>query len=253
MKIQKYKWSKNMPKFNECVKQLKVKYSVCDAARTLKMHYSQLHSLLSSKNKPHGRALSQCAKENVIKCYFGNKISQQLPYKRFKKLHFLCTSLAVAYEMYAKEQMKLGFRVLSQSSVYRCLKGRFRVRKKILFKDTQCADCVNSSLLVDALIVAKIKGIKRRNAENVLNSFCPLGKKDKSPSAQNDQGISRRLEWDEKDTGKSEVITDHNRDCIFRNCKKCGAINTLQESIIKQNLEVDWSKHVTWHQWQYIL
>ena len=122
MKIQKYKWLKNMPKFNECVKQLKVKYSVCDAARTLKMHHSQLHSLLSSKKKPHGRALSQCAKKNVIKCYLGNRISQQLPYKRFKKLHFLHTLLAVAYETYAKEQMRLGFRVLSQSSVYRCLK-----------------------------------------------------------------------------------------------------------------------------------
>ena len=60
MKIQKYKWLKNMPKLNECVKQLTVKYSVHDAARTLKMHYSQLHSLLS---KPHGRALSQCAKK----------------------------------------------------------------------------------------------------------------------------------------------------------------------------------------------
>ena len=119
--------------------------------------------------------------------------------------------------------------------------------KKKPFKDTQCADCVNSSLLVDALIVTKIRGIKRRNTENVLNSLCPLGEKDKSPSAQNDLGISRRLEWDEKDTGKSEVITDHNHDCIFRNCKKCSAINTLQESIIKQNPEVDWSKQVTWH------
>ena len=32
-----------MPKFNEYVKQLKEKYSVHDAARILKMHYSQLH------------------------------------------------------------------------------------------------------------------------------------------------------------------------------------------------------------------
>ena len=127
------------------------------------------------------------------------------------------------------------------------------LKKKKPFKHTQCADCVNSSLLVDALIVTKIRGIKRRNTENVVNSCCPLGEKDKSPSAQNDQGISRRLEWDEKDTGKSEVITDHNHDCIFRNCKTCGAINTLQESIIKQNPEVDLSKQVTWHQWQYIL
>ena len=132
MKVQKYKWMKNMPKFNEYVKQLKEKYSVCDAARTLKMHYSQLHSLLSCKTKPHGRALSQCAKKNVINCYLGNKILQQFPYKRYEKLHFLHTSLAVAYEMYAKEQMILGFRVLSQSSVYRCLKGRFHVKKKTI-------------------------------------------------------------------------------------------------------------------------
>ena len=54
MKIQKYKWLKNMSKFNESVKQLKIKYSVRDAARTIKMHYSQLLSLLSSKKKPHG-------------------------------------------------------------------------------------------------------------------------------------------------------------------------------------------------------
>ena len=52
---------------------------------------------------------------------------------------------------------------------------------------------------------------------------------------------------------KAEVITDHNRDGIFRHCKKCGAINMLQESIIKQNPDVDWSKQVTWHQWQNIL
>ena len=76
-----------------------------------------------------------------------------------------------------------------------------------------------------------------------------MGEKDKSPSTQKDHGISRRLEWDEKKTGESKVITDHNCDCIFRHCKKCGAINMLQESIIKQNPDVDWSKH----QWQYIL
>ena len=249
MKIQKYKWSKNMPKFHEYVKELKEKYSVRDAARTLKMHYSQLYSLLTSKRKPHGRAMSHGAKKNVVNCYLSNKISQQLPYKRFEKVHFLRTSLAVAYEMYAKEQMKLGFRVLSQRSVYRCLKGRFRIRKKIPFKDTECADCVNSSLLVDALIVAKVRGIRRRNTENVLNSFCPLSDKDKSPSADKDNTISRKLVWHDN----SEVITDHNCDCIFRNCKRCGAISTLQESIIKQNPDIDWAKQVTWHQWQYVL
>ena len=27
----------------------------------------------------------------------------------------------------------------------------------------------------------------------------------------------------------------------------------LQESIIKQNPDIDWAKQVTWHQWQYVL
>ena len=80
-----------------------------------------------------------------------------------------------------------------------------------------------------------------------------LGRKKESFSGQKDHGISRRLEWDEKNTGESEVITDHNHECIFRHCNKCGPINMLQESIIKLNSDVDWSKQVMWHQWQYIL
>ena len=61
-------------------------------------------------------------------------------------------------------------------------------------------------MLVDALIVTNIKGIKRRNTDNVLNSFCPLVENDKSPSAQNDQGISRRLQWDERIQEKAKLL-----------------------------------------------
>ena len=70
-----------------------------------------------------------------------------------------------------------------------------------------------------------------------------MGEKEENFSGQKDHGISR-LEWDEKNTGESEVITDHNHDCIFRQCNKCGPINMLQESIIKLNSDVDWSKQV---------
>ena len=86
-----------------------------------------------------------------------------------------------------------------------------------------------------------------------MYSFCPLGEKDESSLGQKDHGISRRLEWDEKNTGERDVITDHNHDCIFRHRKKCGPINMLQESILKLNSDVDWSKQAMWHQWQYIL
>ena len=68
-------------------------------------------------------------------------IRSQLPFRRYARFYFLRSSLAVAYDTYAREQMKLSFRVLSQSTVYQCLKGKFLIRKKIPFKDTQCTDC----------------------------------------------------------------------------------------------------------------
>ena len=171
----------------------------------------------------------------------------QLPFKKYSKFYYLRTSLAVAYDSYAREQMKLGFAVLSQSSVYRCLKGKFRIRKKIPFKDTQCAECVNNSLLVDALIVGKVKGIKRRITENVLNSYCKLEKNESDSNTQNEIKRSRKLEF-----RNEELITDHNRDCIFRHCKKCSTIN-YQESIRRQNPEINWDQEVTWHQWRNVI
>ena len=154
MKIQKYRTARNNFKLLESVSQLKKTYSICAAARKLNMQYSHLHCLLKCRQE-HGWALSQTAKKNVIKSYSCNKMSMQLSFKKYAKFYYLHTSLAVAYNSYAREQMKLGFGVLSQSSMYRCLKGKFRIRKKIPFKDTQIAECVNNSLVVDALIVGK--------------------------------------------------------------------------------------------------
>ena len=111
--------------------------------------------------------------------------------------------MAVAYNTYAREQLKLGFKVLSQSSVYRSIKGQFRTRRRIPFKDTQCTDCVNNSLLVDALIVSKVKGIKRRITENILNSLCPIDTNINNKESQN--GACRKLEWQQDRETISEL------------------------------------------------
>ena len=36
----------------------------------------------------------------------------------------------------------------------------------------------------------------------------------------------------------------------FTFCKNCCGIMKLQESIIKQNPDLDWNQVVTWHQWK---
>ena len=164
-------------------------------------------------------------------------MSMQLPFKRYSKFYYLRTSLAVAYDTYAREQLKLGFKVLSQSSVYRSIKGQFRTRRRIAFKDTQCTDCVNNSLLVDALMVSKVKGIRRRITENILNLLCPIDINNK----ESQNGTCRKLEWQQD----RETILHHNQNCIFHLCKSCGGIMKLQESIIKQNPNLDWNQVMT--------
>ena len=66
MKIQKYRTARNNVKLLESVSQLKKTYTICAAARKLNMQYSHLHHLLKCRQE-HGQALSQTAKENVIK------------------------------------------------------------------------------------------------------------------------------------------------------------------------------------------
>ena len=249
IRITKYKTSNNMPKFIESVDRLRETSTIRSAARQLNMHYNQLHRLLMAR-KQNSRALTEKCKEDVIKRYTSQQISLQLPFKKYAKFYYLRTSLSVAYDTYAKEQMALGCRVLSISSVYRCLKGLVRIRKKIPFKDTQCAECVNNSLLADALIVGKVKGIKRKITDNILNSFCKLVRRDTNGNVEVENGerCSKKLAFSEDD---NQVISDHKRECIFRECKMCSAI-TLQEHIVEQNKGFDWQREVTWHQWKNI-
>ena len=156
----------------------------------------------------------------------------------------ICTlPLSVAYEEYVEEQKRLGCRVLSQAAVYRCLKRDFRVRQKVPFKECLCDTCVNNRLLIDALIVAGVKGLSRSLTDNITLSYCGV--------AQNkDPGAHRKLVLD----GSKKVhtlITDHNRDCIYRNCQKCGAV-AFQEALLgaTANDHIEWSKIVVWHQWE---
>ena len=91
MNIQKYRTTRNNVKLLENVIQLKKTYSIRAGARKLKMQYSHFHHLLKCRQE-HGWALSQTAKENVIKSYSCNKMSMQLPFKKYAKFYYLRTS-----------------------------------------------------------------------------------------------------------------------------------------------------------------
>ena len=67
--------------------------------------------------------------------------------------------------------------------------------------------------------------------QNVLWSYCPLEKKFIGNIT------SQKLEL-AGETRDKTVLTDLNHDCIFCECKKCGAVS-FQDAIIKANLNVD--------------
>lgn len=241
LKLRKYRTQKKFDKVQEIKSQIIQRYTIRGASRRLHMHFSQLYRLLSCA-KLHRRALPMELKERVLQFYSSSKISLQLPFKKYSRYFYLRTPLAIAYADYRKEQIDLGYRVLSPTSVYRCIRKTFRTSRKVPFKDCQCDICVNISLLVDSLLANGVKGIKKRITENILQTFCPINKQERDGNAS-ERTTNRKLEFTD-----SEVITDYKRDCIFRLCPQCGPV-TLQEKIIHDNPDIDWSREINWSQW----
>ena len=151
-KIVKYRNNRNILRLNETVKELKRNATIREAARQLNIQYTSLYRLITYRQGNNKRKLSERDKAKVIELYSSNRISLQLPFKKYAKYYYLRSTLAVAYDEYVRSQKTLGDTVLSKTSVYRCLKGKFRTRRKIPFKDCQCVKCVNGSLLVDSVI-----------------------------------------------------------------------------------------------------
>ena len=104
---------------------------------------------------------------------------------------------------------------------------------------------MDHSLLVDALIVAGVKGISRRNTHNVLKSFCPIMSKEYHCDKRT-KCTGRKL-FNKQDV----LITDHKCECIFCKCKLCGSV-VFQQSIQLCNEGMDWNKNVIWHWWEYV-
>ena len=106
------------------------------------MNYSELHRIITQCKKS-SRNVSELNKKTALDFYASHRIMLSLPFKKYVKNMYLQSTLGVAYEEYVREQHALGNRVLSQSAVYRCIKGNVSMRRRVPFKDCQCDDCLN--------------------------------------------------------------------------------------------------------------
>ena len=239
MKLKKYRTKKKLSEVSALAAKIKSNYSIRAAARELNIEYSVFYNLMHFKSKSD-RQVTELQMRRVKQFYARNHISMRLPYKKYAKNMYLRDTLSVAYEAYMKEQIALGCRVLSKSAVYRILKKSVRTRNKVPFKDCQCDICLNFMFLVDALLAYRVKGISRRMTENVTQSFCDLIKDPCTKDAR------RRLDMEDAPT-----ISEFPRKCIFRLCNNCGK-QKLQQKIVDENVGIDWSSKVVWHQWEVV-
>ncbi len=157
-------------------------------------------------------------------------VSMHLPYKRQAKNVYMRSAVMPAYKQYCKEQEMLGSRVLSLSSFYKAMPKCVKYMHEVPFRSCLCEDCLNFSLLIDALRAAQLCGILQRMTSVVLMTLCT------PPDFQGDDS-------------ESVTIGDCDHDCIFRSCKWCG-YGKLKQQIIDNNATYDFRQYVTWHQWR---
>ncbi len=90
---------------------------------------------------------------------------------------------------------------------------------EVPYRTCLCEECLNFSLIVDALLAAHLKGVSRRMTETILASLCPLVAGD-------------------GDCHATVTIGDCARECIFRECSSCGT-SKLEKAIVEANPDYD--------------
>ncbi len=196
-------------KFNEVPKiatAIKAKYSFRQAARALHVPFTTSMRMCSVPKQvaTKGRNVTTTQKDAVTNFVQRDDVSMRLPYKCQARNIYMRSAIMPVYKQYCKEQEMLGCHVLSLSSFYKAMPKCVKYMHDVPFRTCLCEDCLNFSLLIDALHAAQLSGIPRRMTSVVLMTLCmPSG-----PQVVNSESVT---------------IGDCEHDCIFRVCKKCGA------------------------------
>jgi hypothetical protein len=227
----------NFAGIDKIVGELKVSFTLREVARLTNHTWSNFHWKVTKPVLKGTRLITETQKKAVVDTFTRNDISMKLPYRRQARNYYMRSALEPAYDTYAAEQKALNQRVLSISSVVRCLPKGMKAMKKVPYRHCLCETCLNCSLIVDAVRGAGVKGISRQTTSNVLKSIC-------SPRDSHADGNGDSFPCDEDVT-----LSDCHRLCVFRKCTDCGE-KRLQEFVYRNNISMDRSKNVHWVQWE---
>ena len=242
----KAKAKKDIPKLQFLTQQLKNHCpSLRQVANHLRLPVTTLQRLTVAPKLSKSRLSSKDVSE-VKTIFSSDRFSIGFPMARYAGKRFLRATLAESYAEYAKMQKQNGNRIVSKSTVSRILKkANFKSQKSIPYIECQCGTCVNHGLLIDALQVHRVKHISRRMTLNLNRSMCSVVGEGPNQVDFNDMlGMERRYD-------NVTCLTDHRRNCIYRTCKTCGAVQWQQAIVAaKANENLNWNEVVVWHQWE---
>ncbi len=228
------KWQfSHVPKL---VQDIKTKCSLRRAASLLHVPFTSFMCICSlpKHGVTKGRNVTPKDRDEVSKFIHRGDVSMRLPYKRQAKNVYMRSAMLTAYKQYTKEQSMLGNQVLGLTSFYLALPKQLKYMHDVPFRNCQCEDCLNCSLLTDAVRASKLQGVPRRTTELVLRTLCPPSQTTCDPLTVKQENVT---------------IGDCHQECIFCQCNLCG-FSKYKQDLMDLNPDFDYTKNVVWHQWE---
>ena len=172
--ILRHKGIKKSALLAQKIKSVRNKYRLRHIQLVTGISYSNVQRLLNAgKANKSKRKITEQDKMSIARVVLQTVHSMQIPHRQFAKYFYLRESIHDTYKAYVAEQKQYGIRVLSENAMYKNLPKFVHSQKYILFIECLCVECLNFSLLVDALRVAGI-AVRRRAILNVIASICPF-------------------------------------------------------------------------------
>ena len=149
------------------------------------------------------RKIDEKTKKDVQNFYLDGGITMSLPEVKHVKTLFLNRSLKEACELF--NSSRVTERKVSLATFSRLRPKRVKLQSKIPITSSLCDSCTNFKLIGQALTAAGLKGVVNGGKDAVKGTLC------KYEHLLVDPDPAKRI------IGKFGF-----RDCIFRQCKKCG-------------------------------
>ena len=221
--------------------ELKSQFTIKSLADQTGDNDKSLHRLLSSPKKRTKEfyicKLTEVVRDEVKRIFNDEELSYTLPDVRFADYCFMSMTLKEAYQVYLKKCQTE--RKVAESTFCSMKPNNIRTVHETPLRGCKCEYCQNFGLLRETLIGLGFKGIPKNHAAAIEVTWCKF----RQGEAENES---------DKEDYKYHDIELPRKQCVQRNCKKCG-VGHFEKEIITRNIKlIRKLKNVKWKQWQQV-